>query len=258
MRTAVITATVLSLVLFSAARAESLPSIQSVYAAAKAGQLDQARTMVDKVLAAKPGSSKAHFVKAEICASQSDLTCVKNELGAAKRIDAGLAFANPASVRKLESIASGERAIQPARSTGHTGFPWLWLMAGLAIFALLWRMLSRSGQNGQNMTQNPGPVSPTVPGPGMSGMAPGYGSPMQGSSFGASLGKSLAAGAALGAGMVAGEALADSLLHRGSQNLADSSAPDQTPDLGGNDFGIGGDSWDSGGGLDSLDSGGDW
>jgi hypothetical protein len=268
MRTVLISAALLSLATFSTAWAANLPSIQEVYAAAKAGRLDQARSMVDTVLAAKPNSSKAHFVKAEICSGQSDLGCVRNELATAKRIDPGLAFANPAAVAKLEKIANGGSAAQPSKQAGHAGFPWGWLLIGLGIVALLWWIVSianrRANQNVYPAYGN-GPLSPTVPGPGMSGMAPGYGSPMQGGGLGSTLGRGLATGAAIGASMVAGEALADSLFHRNGQGAApaldaasNGAAPDVTPDLGGADFGIGGDSWDNSGDIDSLSQGSDW
>jgi len=242
--------------------ADALPNIHDIYAAAKAGQLDQAQAMVDKVLAAKPNSSKAHFVKAEICASQSDINCVRSELSAAKRIDPGLAFANPAAIKKLENISSGIAASRVAETRPVSSFPWGWLLVGLGIAALLWKVVSTANKRatqGNYPVYNGGPVSPTAPGPGMSGMAPGYGTPMQTGGLGSTLGKSLAAGAALGAGMVAGEAIAGSLLHHGQSAPAlDSPTNPSTPDLGGSDFGIGGgDNWDSSGGLDSL-GGSDW
>lgn len=249
------------------AGAAPLPTINQVYTAAHSGRLDEARGMVDKVLAEKPNSAKAHFVKAEICASQSDLACVRNELGTAKRLDAGLAFANPAAVGKLERIAAGQSPQEANTRPGQGGFPWGWLLIGLGVAALLAWIVAvanrRGAQNRGPTIYDQTPISPMSPGPGMGGMSPGYGSPIQPGGFGSSLGRSLATGAALGAGMVAGEALADSLLHR---NTGPAGTPQWTPDanaapdLGGNDFGIGGaDSWDSGGGMDSLGSdGSDW
>ncbi len=121
--------------------ADSLPNIHDVYAAAKAGQLDQAQSMVDKVLAAKPNSSKAHFVKSEICASQSDINCLRSELGTAKQIDPGLAFANPASVKKLENLASGIAAGRVAETRPTSAFPWAWLLLGLGVAALFWKVV---------------------------------------------------------------------------------------------------------------------
>lgn len=270
MRTAIFSSLLAGLLAFAPAWAESLPSIHDVYAAAKAGQLDQARGMVDKVLAAKPDSAKAHFVKAEICASQADIGCVRTELGTAKKIDAGLAFANPAAVAKLEKIASTGNVAQPVSSSGHAGFPWGWLLIGLGVVALLWWVISianrRAAQNvypayGSDPVYGGNPMQPGGPGYG-NPMQPGYGAPMQNGGLGSTIGRGLVTGAALGAGMVAGEALADSLLHRGGQSAPawDPGADAPAPDLGGNDFGIGGaDSWDSsGGGLDSLGSDGDW
>ncbi len=269
MRIPVITATLLCLLSLTSAWADTLPSIQQVYAAAKAGQLTQARAMVDQVLSAKPSSAKGHFVKAEICAAQLDRSCARDELASAKRLEPGLTFAKPIAVNKLGTLATGAAPIQAAKPSPQSGFNLTWLAMGLGVIALLWWVVSIATRRA---AQNAGPVYgggamvPATPMNAMGGMSPGYGAPMQSGGFGMGLGKSLATGAALGAGMVAGEALADSFLHRGQNTpLMDtplnSPSPDMTPDLGGNDFGIGnGDSWDdSSSDLGSMDIGAsDW
>lgn len=272
MRRAIITTLLLCLMSFTSAWADNLPNIRQVYAAASAGQLTQARAMVDQVLTAKPGSAKGHFVKAEICAAQLDRSCARDELTSAKRLEPGLTFASPAAVRKLEARTLGVIPLQRASPGTRSGLNWTWLVLGLGIIALLsllWWIVSiatRRAAQYANPAYVGGTMVPTMPGNAMTGMTPGYGAPIQSGGFGMGLGKSLATGAALGAGMVAGEALADSFLHRGqSTALMDTpiNAPshETIPDLGGTDFGIGNaDSWDdSSSDLGSMDIGGaDW
>ncbi len=269
MRTPFIALTLLCLMGFSSAWADTLPSIQQVYAAAKAGQLTHARAMVDEVLSAKPNSAKGHFVKAEICAAQLDRSCARDELSSAKFLEPGLTFASPTSVNKLKSFALGLTPFKLAKPSSEPRLNWTWVGIGLGIIALLWWVVSiatrRAAQNA-NLTYGGVAMAPATPANTMGGVPPGYGAPVQSDGFGMGLGKSLATGAALGAGMVAGEALADSFLHRGqSAPLMDTplNAPshDIPSEFGGNDFGIGNvDSWDdSSADLGAADLGGsDW
>ena len=50
--------------------AQSEPSMAEVYAAAQAGQLDKAQTMIQQVLVSHPNSAKAHYVRAELWARE--------------------------------------------------------------------------------------------------------------------------------------------------------------------------------------------
>ena len=52
------------------ALAQGDPTIQEIYATAKSGQVDKARQMTQQVLSDHPKSAKAHFVMAELDASQ--------------------------------------------------------------------------------------------------------------------------------------------------------------------------------------------
>jgi len=258
----------LALVSASPAWADALPTVHEVYSTAESGRLHEARVMVEKVLEAKPDSAKAHYVKAEICAAQSDLACVRSELKTAEKIEPGLPFANPNAVAKLEAKASGQAPMTTMSHHAKRAFPWGWLLLGLGIVALLIWIVSIANRRGQArgpMTYNGMPNSPSYPGSGMGGMAPGYGTPMQGGGLGSTLGRGLATGAAIGAGMVAGEALADGLFHHGDGGAPMAggldTSPASTPDLGGNDFGINdGDGWDGmgGGDFDSFDDGSNW
>lgn len=245
----------LSLTALSAAWAEDLPSIQEVYATAHAGQLTQARAMVDRVIAAKPDSSKAHFVKAEICASQSDLTCVREELSSARRQDPGLSYADPSAVRNLEAISQGGTASRPAIANSNVEYQPNWLWIGLGLIALLGLavfVMNRRSAQSQRYTG----TAATDP------SSPGQGTGVQQEGLGSRLAKGLATGAALGAGMVAGEALADGLMHHNNGPSPITDGPVSQPDLGGKDFGIRAsqdDDWNNSSDISSADIGGsDW
>jgi hypothetical protein len=175
MRTTAITATLLYLMSFTSALADNLPNIRQVYAAANAGQLTQARAMVDQVLAAKPDSAKGHFVKAEICAAQLDRSCSRDELASAKRLEPGLTFANPTAVRKLETLTLGPTPLQRSKPNSESGFNWTWVALGLGIIALLWWVVSiatrRAAQNA-NLAYAGGAMVPASPTNTMGGVCP--------------------------------------------------------------------------------------
>jgi hypothetical protein len=248
------------------------PTLSQVYQAAEAGNYAQAQRMMDEVLRAHPGSAKAHFVEAELLAKQGRLAAAGAELDTAKRIEPGLAFANPRAVeglqRQIASAASAratgspaDRSVTPAVGNA---IPWTLLLGvGLVVLIVMGALAMRK----RNSTYIPASSS-----------GPGYGSPAPSQPYGAApftpasggIGSGimggLATGAAVGAGMVAGEALAHRLTegHGGgdpaSSTLANElglSVPDNV-DIGGTDFGVSDSaSWDdnSGGGADG---GGDW
>jgi hypothetical protein len=124
----------------SVARAEATLTLQGVYKAAQAGQLDEARQMADALLADNPRDAKAHFVKADICASLHDIECVRTELKSAKGLDAGLRFASPQAVMNLEALANGPASAQPSGPGLSKG----WLITALVGSGLLaWAFLKR-------------------------------------------------------------------------------------------------------------------
>ena len=55
------------------AMAQSEPSLNEVYAAARAGNLERAQTMVQQVLVTHPNSAKAFYVRSELFARQGEL-----------------------------------------------------------------------------------------------------------------------------------------------------------------------------------------
>ena len=87
--------------------AQSEPSMNQVYEAARAGRLDQAQSMMKQVIAAHPNSAKAHFVQAELLAQQGRIDAARDSLATAERLQPGLAFATPEAVKGLRARLSG-------------------------------------------------------------------------------------------------------------------------------------------------------
>jgi hypothetical protein len=193
-------------------------------------------------------------------------------------------------------------AQQPARNSnaGYSnnsapsggGMPWgTILILGGGLVGFIWLasrfMQRRAQQSGDGF--NPAGYNPGAQQPGYApggaypqqgypqpGYGPGYGQPQQGSGMGSRIMGGLATGAAVGAGIVAGEAIARQFTggnhdsgasHDQPRNdiVYDNPSNDELlrrDDMGGNDFGVSGGSWDDGGGGggggDSGGGGGDW
>lgn len=243
------------------------PTMDQVYNAARNGQLDEARSMMQEVLRAHPNSAKAHFVDAEVLARSGDLNAARNELAMAEKLQPGLPFANPSAVQELQQELSG-RAVPANEAARRGGLSWGWVLVlgGIGLLFVIW-MVRRQAQRPVVYTQMPPSGGGYYPPGGVPGGQPM--APMGGGGGSGILG-TLATGAALGAGMVAGEALAHRLVDGGGQpassgDYVDPSmggGPGVNSDMGGQDFGVSdsgswGDSsgsWDSSGG----DSGSDW
>lgn len=119
---ALLAAFALALVAFGAraqASAGNEPTIDQIYSAAKAGQLDRADTMIAQVLKNHPNSGKAHFVKAELAAREGNRDLAKQELATAEKLSPGLPFAKAESVQALRNQLNS--APVPARRMGDTG-----------------------------------------------------------------------------------------------------------------------------------------
>ncbi len=246
------------------------PTLDQVYSAAHNGHLEQARSMMQEVLAAHPNSAKAHFVDAEVLARGGDLSAARNELALAEKLDPPLSFANPAAVQSLRAQLSG-RVVPPSgagrgESAGASGAPWgmILLVAGAALLLVIW-MVRRQAQQPVVYSANPNHPGGYYPQSGVPMGPAGPMSPMGGGGGGSGILGTLATGAALGAGMVAGEALAHRLVdgpERGPVETGSATpAANFNPDMGGQDFGVAdAGSWDSGGGDSWSDSGGgsDW
>lgn len=263
------------------------PTVNQVYDAARAGHLDQAKSMMAIVLAHHPQSSRAHYVAAEIDADLKNYGDAREELSKAEQLDPGLPGVNPRSVADLRkeigapapaspSGAASAQSRVPAASLAAArepakSFPWGFVAIVAAVVFVLWLLLRRRqaavpGYGGYppgtmpNTTMGPGPMTP----PGGFPSVMGAGSGLVGG---------LASGLAVGAGIAAGEELVEHAFGHGREgaNIVPehervagndaSSNVDPNADLGGPDFGVsdsGGGGWDDGGSSGGDSGGGDW
>ncbi len=247
------------------------PNVNQVYEVARAGHLDQARQMMNQVLANHPHSARAHYVAAELDADLKNYGQAREELKTAEEINPGLPFANPQAVAALKQQigAAGAPVAGAARSAAPVlmsrppvrSIPWGWVLAVGAVVLVLWMVMRRrqspyAGYPGTmpNPTMGPGSVAP--PPGGFPSVMPGGGSGIVGG---------LASGLAVGAGIAAGEELVRHAFEPGRAAAAvpESYPPNEPPeappnaDMGGPDFGINdGGGWDDGG--SSGGDGGDW
>jgi len=248
--------------------ADSDATLPQVYEAANSGHLDQAQQMMAQVLRDHPESAKAHYVEAELDAKQHQFTAARTELGTAERLQPGLPFAKPESVRALQSelgFSSGSMVIaQPAQVNGGAAaaFPWGLALIVLGIIAVVW-LFARSRRNAVPQYL---PNSMTS----ANGMPSGYGAPGMGPNVGGGMGSGivggLASGLAVGAGVVAGEEIAHHFLD-GNRRPEDMRFPDDdrrfegdsNNAMGGSDFGVSDNgSWDDSSSSGDSGGGGDW
>ncbi|HZU64011.1 MAG TPA: tetratricopeptide repeat protein [Novosphingobium sp.] len=260
-------------------------TIDQVYSAARAGQVDQALSLMQPVLKDHPNSAKAHYVEAELLARQGKIDEARVEFSRAQQIAPGLPFASAHSVSELKRQLQGGHAAAAVPAAGDTApasqghFPWLpvIVIGGLllGLLALLRRRrpvqevyVGQAGGPGYGAGYGgPGYGPQGGPGYGAPGYGgPGYGAPQGG--MGSGIMGGLAQGAAMGAGFAAGERVVDGLFG-GHDREREREAParqdggwDQgggnagfggNTDMGGDDFGISDSgSWDdsSGGGND--------
>lgn len=242
----------------ASASAQAEPTIDQVYQAAKAGRMSDADRMIEEVLAKHPNSAKAHFVKAELAARESNAAVARAELAMADKLAPGLPFAKPEAVQALRSeVGTGTaRRVQPPATAQPQAVPavseprHLPLATIAVVFALLaagfYFFVRRrnpvsdlpAGQYASQPMPPAGPVGGVYPASGMSGgmpgamspgMQPGYGpgyapgagypQPQQ-PGLGSTLGRGLAGGLAMGAGMVAAQEIGHRLFDQHGQPLA--------------------------------------
>ena len=236
--------------------ADNDPTVNQIYAAASSGRLDQAQQMISQVLTDHPNSARAHYVQAELYARAGKISLARSELATAERLNPGLPFANPQSVRELKAqIGSGGTMRSTVGSApAAPQFPWGPVLILTAAVGFLWMVFRR---------RRPAYSLPAggMGAPGATG--PGYGPAPMGGGIGSGIAGGLASGLAVGAGVVAGEQLARHLLDggRGSEIIPPAEAGQSqlsNSDMGGSDFGMTdpGSGWDDGGG--DLGGGGDW
>jgi hypothetical protein len=287
--------TVIAMLLsFGFAMAQAEPTMAEVYAAAKAGKLDQAQIMVQQVLISHPNSAKAHFVQSELYARQGNLARAREALARAEGIAPGLPFAKPDAVQALrselmaKSVPKAAVAAPVARPAQYplpstppaSSSSWLipvLLTAGM--MALVYFLFRKKRPNvgftdpaysgGLNGPQTFGAGAGTAMQPSYGQPAygqPGYGQ-VPGSGLGGKIMGGVATGLAVGAGVMAAQAIGKTLM--GNQEPAARQPESLTnndyqpiasnTDMGGQNFGVNdSSSWDDGGSADMGGGGGDW
>ena len=177
------------------ALAQSEPSMNQIFEAARAGRLDQAQSMMQQVLTAHPNSAKAHFVNAELLAQQGRIDAARTSLATAERLAPGLPFASAEAKSGLRARLSGSglngltgvtprtpgapsSAAAPARAAPSAPaasgmsvgglWPVLLIGGGIALFLMLRRRsaAARQGYPGGAYASGYGnaPVNPGAPG----------------------------------------------------------------------------------------------
>ena len=244
--------------LVACAAAWALPTNQEVEAAVQSGKYAQAETMMSEVVAAKPGSARAHYVFAEILAHNAEFTKASAEAKKARELDPKIAFTQPDKFESFERMLVREQA-QPqtprAQSTPSTTFSatapapvttsaapaeraggipgWVWAAGLLVVGILLWRGFNRSRSAPAGAMSGAGgnsgyAATPSATGygsPSGAAVAPSYGpgSPMAPRPSSGLLGTGLAL-----AGGLAGGMLLDEVLHP-RQGAGTSAANSLTP-----------------------------
>ena len=273
----------------------ALPTLQQVEAEVRQGNYAQAESMMREVVAAKPGSARAHYIYAEILAHGGKLELAVDEARKARTIDPDVKFADPEKFRTFEAAllkkqspatrtplspattqAAAPAQVAPTRvapAPAAAGLPgWVWLAGLAAVAFVLWRMFSRGRAATMAGGAEPGaaygtPMQAGMPGaaygPGPAGTPYGAGYPAQRPGSGM-LGVGLGAAGGVAAGM-----LAERMLHSRREGGADrdtgtpggffDSPQDGSAsvDLDNRpiDFGTGGNDWDAG--SSDLGGGGD-
>jgi hypothetical protein len=273
---------VLSTSLFvGSAYAAQEPTMDQIYATAKAGNLDQAQVMVQQVLVAHPNSAKAHFIQSELFARQGNLTQAREALATAKGLAPGLPFAKVEAVQTLENqlarpatassnLVTAHQTPTPEKSAG-------WLLPALlavGVIAAGFFFFRRKAPQpyeqqaayggGLNGPQTFGNAAMQPAYGGQPGYGPGaYGQPA-GSGLGGRIMGGVATGLAVGAGVMAAEAIGRNLMgnHDNTGHAVDNTSNTFEPlsgnaDLGGQDFGINDTSWDDAG-AGGGGGGSDW
>lgn len=244
------------------AAAQAEPTIQQIYAAAQSGQVDKARQMTQEVLRSHPNSAKAHFVMAELEASQGHVAQARDALATAESLAPGLPFAKPEAVQALRGRLISTTAQRSPRDVGAPAaavardppsapsFPWGMLLAagGIAI-VVAWVMRSRAASRQAPVPAPAGPLANN--GPASIGTAwgtqqpadgpqPGYGpqavqpaQPAQ-SGMGGGIMGGLATGLAVGAGVVAAQEIGRRMLGDHAQQGPGSGADSHPANAAGN------------------------
>jgi len=246
-----------------AAVAQALPTVAEVDAEVAKGNYAQAESMMHEVVAAKPGSARAHYVYAEILAHNDRIAEAGREVALARQADPSLKFAKPGQFQAFETLL--DRAAQrhgaapldkvgpanrpPVFSASPTPIPtpmpipaaqasatgsgvpgWVWPVGLIALAFAAWRVLAGNRRASASGGLAPSPAA-YGPSPTPYGAPPGYGpvgvAPSGGSGM---MGVGLAAAGGVAAGMLAQRLLHGGHEHQGNDGFFDrSSAAGMTP-----------------------------
>lgn len=179
----------------------ALPTVADVQTEIQKGNYTQAQTMMRKVVEAKPGSAKAHYIYAEILAHNARFTDAAEQARIAKQIDPAAGFTTPEKFRSFQQLLDREQ--QAGRTSGAApsssmtpqprqsspapaalpapveqrsggGIPiWVWVGAAAILF-IGWKMLTRRAGPAA-MGMGAGPVAAYNGAPAGFNNAPGYG-----------------------------------------------------------------------------------
>lgn len=258
-------------------------SLQEVYQAASGGHVDKAQKMMSEVLHNHPNSAKAHYVEAELLFKQGKTAQAAGELSTAEKLSPGLSFASAQSVNSLKTainhgvgVTVSPRVDQATLGDTLIGqrrvqIPWGIVIVSVgAVLLIIVVTRAMSQRNALNIPRYGNANAGMPMNASMGAPVQGYPNPQSYTAAQGGLGSQmlggLATGAAVGAGMVAGEALMHRLMDGGRLPESAAHMPDVDPtyrvepsgadsyDMGGDDFGIAGDtSWD-----DSSSASNDW
>ena len=214
----------------------ALPTVEAVQAEVQRGNYAQAEAMMQQVVAAKPGSARAHYVYAEILAHNRRFDQAAAEVARAREADPAIGFTDPTKFAALERLLERERqTARPAASPTVPAMPaarpapqpapgtpaWVWVFGLAGIAAIVWAVVSRR-QRAATMMPG-GAVLAGSPGYGTPAAAPGWAAQpgVQPPAAGGTglLGVGLAAAGGVAAGM-----LAERLLHGGHDGSAATAA----------------------------------
>ena len=273
----------------------ALPTLDEVQAEVGKGNYSHAEEMMREVVAAKPGSARAHYVYAEILAHDRRFELAAEEAARARKLDPSIKFTQPEKFSAFEALIERERsaakhARSPERATPamtapamresvrpqpDSGIPsWAWGLGGAALALVAWRLISARrqvaspGYGGSPVAMaggQPGGPAPAGFGANYTPSYPPTGAPQSAGS--GMLGTGMAVAGGLAAGMLVSKLMSDHH-DRGGQNAADGASssgltPGAFDDDGAArdleerpiDFGSG-DGWDSAGSSDSGGGGG--
>jgi tetratricopeptide (TPR) repeat protein len=206
-----------------AVTAWAIPSVETVQAEVGRGNYAQAENMMREVVAADPGSARAHYIYAEILAHLGHFDQAAQQAGQARQIAPDLGFTQPERFRAFEQLLERERraalhspaaqsramgapAMQPPARGGNGGVPgWAWGLGAVALASMLWRAFS-PGPRGASMPAELPVAGPAGPGPA------GYGPSPPATAYGPNAGPAAAGSGLLGTGLAAAGGVAAGML----------------------------------------------